>query len=145
MSFFLFLECIFIIHVPGDYLIQLGLIVMHRSTTIFRLMTPLVHVCTIHKFLTINSFNLIKNPNWSFFLHNEVIINDGRFYIWWEIGLTFFTGDALASRVYDAVTLNWSHFEGEESDYTAVLPICRKNIPYGHESLCTLTFWILVY
>ena len=49
------------------------LIIMHRCTTVFKLITPLEHTCTIHSFITKCSFYLIINLNWSFCLLNEIM------------------------------------------------------------------------
>ncbi|KAG8247008.1 hypothetical protein J6590_071867 [Homalodisca vitripennis] len=54
-----------------------------------------------------------------------------EFRTWREIRSTFFARDATASRVYATLTSDWSRFEGEDSGYAAVLPTCRKSIPYS--------------
>ncbi len=58
---------------------SIPLTIVHRSTTILKLMIPLVHTHTTHNFITINSFNLIKNLNWSFSLHNKIVDDGANF------------------------------------------------------------------
>ena len=48
-------------------------IIMHRRKTIFKLVTPLEHTRMIHSFITMCSFYLIINLNWSFSLPNEIM------------------------------------------------------------------------
>lgn len=47
--------------------------------------------------------------------------------------------DDPESRVFNILTSQWSHFEGE-----VVLQTCRKTVPYSRESRSVLTFWTLL-
>ena len=98
------------------------LIIMHRRTTVFKLATPLEHTSIIHSFITICSFYLIINLNWSFSFPNE-ITDEAAYFTLGRLDWHF-SWNLLSHRQFSMYWPRTGLVEGR-----TVWPTCRKKIP----------------
>ena len=108
---------------------------MHIHMTIFKLMTPLKHICMIYSFITICSFYLIINLNQGCPLPNE-ISNDAAYFALDKRLNGHFSRNLLSCQQF---SMYWTRTG------LAVEGRNHKKFP-GFKSLSTLTLWTcLIY